>query len=145
MVAGEEAQAAGVDGEAFVEAELGGEVGDLDVGFLEVLGEPAWAMEVIVQLGFDPVKVGKEAIVFGEFVEPSLRDQAAQADGAVIDLVPQLRIDAGEERNRFGVPAPPKVVCDSAQGLQAWWQRRGDSEGLDAGLGHDGLSGFAWG
>ena len=71
VVAGEDAEAAGVDRQAFVEAELGGEVGDRNVAAVvgvlgELFVEPGFAGFIDVEAVEDAVQVGDVGVVGGD-------------------------------------------------------------------------------
>src|SRR5439155_3373645 len=80
MVPGQDAEAAGIDGDALVDAEFGGEVGNRDaLGFAAVrIAEPRAAAEVAIQTLDDAVEVGEEAVVRLQLLQSLLGDRAEQ-------------------------------------------------------------------
>ena len=74
----------------------------------------------MVELGLDAVHVGEEALVGEQFLVALLRRGAQQAHGAGVERLEQLRVDAAEEGDRFLVPAPPEVVGELLEGLEAF-------------------------
>ena len=117
VVAGEDAEAAGVDRHALVDAELGGEVGDrhrrrLRIGLLK----PGRGVQVVVERFRDAVHVGEEAVVAASSSNRDLVGRIEQPDGAVVERFEQVRVDAAEQGDRVGVPAPPQVVRERLEG-----------------------------
>ena len=105
-----------------MEAELGGEIGDQEL-FLGIFGrvdfsEPADFRQMGFEGGVDAIEMGEVAIVGGYIGEAFLADDAEQLDGVVIDLVPELAVEAAEEFDRVGMPDPPEIVRHLQQGLK---------------------------
>ena len=112
VVAGEHAQAARVDRHRFVQAELGGEIGDRpraeDAGFA---GTPGVAR--VVQVFLEPAMGLVDARVehhlgrpLGELLGRHLGEHD---DRIVVDLSPLDRIQVAKQVDDFRVPAPPQV------------------------------------
>jgi len=82
VVAGQHAQAAAVDGQAFGDAELRAEVRHvrLAVG-VEGLLPPARLGQVVLKLFVNPLEVGQEALVGGHLAQPLLVDLAQHGTG----------------------------------------------------------------
>ena len=96
MVAGENAQAAGVVRQHLGDAELHREVRDAVRQFgalLELLLVPQRPGQVIVQVGGELVEAPQEGIVDRKLIEPLRAHQAQQRHRVVTDLLPQLRVD----------------------------------------------------
>lgn len=97
VVAGEAAEAAGVDLEALGDAELGAEVGDLE-GFVGAgfggggLAEPGARGEVLGELCVDGGDGVEVAAVGGGAVEFFLGDRAEELDGVVPDGFPEFTV-----------------------------------------------------
>ena len=84
VIAREDAEAAGVDRQAFVEAEFGAEVGDQVVGVEPVAGASRMG-EVGVVRRQDAAVVGEIALVFRDFVQALFVDLTQQRLRAVAD------------------------------------------------------------
>ena len=105
VVAGEDAEAAGVDAEALVEAVLGAEVGDRAGERRAVLAvEPvlAAAGHVAVELGQDLGVLGHEGRVV-EQLRPG--DRLRQDLDGIAVARPRQAVDSAEERPGPGIPA----------------------------------------
>src|SRR5262249_51450019 len=86
MVAREYAQTAGVNRDALVNAELGGEVRDASIGFGGKVGrEPGRSFQVVIERLRDAIHVSEKAIVAGKFLEPALAGRAEEPDGTVVE------------------------------------------------------------
>ena len=119
VVAGQDAEAAGIDGQAFVEAELGAEVGD-QIVFLELPGvETAHHRQVVVGVVVDNTRLKpQEDRVFRRGFEALLVGPLEEGLGVV----------AGGRHRRWrgwrkapggAVPAVPEVVGEFFQPLDA--------------------------
>ncbi len=121
VIAGEDAEAAGVDRQRLVDAELGREVGDRPrpehAGVARAPG--VRRVEVLLQ---PPVGV-VDAAVQRELRRPLLelvdRDLLQQRDRIVVERPPQHGIELAEEAGRVGVPAPPQVLRQRARAAGA--------------------------
>ena len=121
MVAGQDAETTGVEGEALVPAELGTEVGDRagEVSAVRA-GEPvvAAAGHVVVERSNDLVDLSQELWILKE----RLPVNGARADrNGVARCNPSPGMNAAEEGASLRVPRPPEVVRDAAQPLKARW------------------------
>jgi hypothetical protein len=142
MVAGQDAEAARIDRHRLVDAELGREVGDAEVGLLRVLlGEPRRGGHVRLERLLHAVQVGQEPVVGRQFLEPRLRGRGEEADRAVVELLEQVGVDAAEEGDGVGVPAPPQVVGQPVEGHQVVGQAGQDGERSDGPVRHLGPRG----
>ena len=63
--------------------------------------------------------------------QPRLADDAEELDGAVVQRLEGVAVDAAEEGRGLVVPAPPHVVGEFLQRLQAFRQVRQDGEGTN--------------
>ena len=137
MVARQQAEAPGVDRDAFVDAELGGQVGDAEIlGRGIRLLKPGRAGHVGVERFLDPVHVDQEAIVPQQLLHAVLVDCPQQFDGTVFDGVKQVIIQPAEQRDRLVVPAPPHVVRHLVQRLQTLREIRQHGERANRTTGH---------
>ena len=125
VIAGEDAETAAVEFDAFVEAELEGEVGDEPVE-PEGIGSGAFA-----EAGFEASELGLEADVFGEGFEGGAGDPAEEFERAAGAIAPESGVDAAEELLGFGVPAPPCVAGEFLEEADLLWDARGDVDDLD--------------
>ena len=131
VVAGEDAEAAGVDVDGLVQAELHREVGDhaaVRLGVdLPVLG----GLHLLLELRLDRLHVGEERGVGGELLEALLPDAGEEADGVELELAEEGGGDAAEERGGVGVPAPPDVVGEAGEEGEVLGDLRRDGEGAE--------------
>ena len=118
VVAGEDAEAAGVDAERLVEAVLGAEVGDRPVELRAVA-----ALEPVVRaVGHVRLELGEDVLVVGH--ERGVVEELAPVDGpgqhgdGVAVPRPAAGVDPGEQDPGLRVPAPPHVVGEAAQAFQ---------------------------
>ena len=99
MVAGEDAETAGVNGQGFVDAELGGEIGDRvgaqDAG---VHGAPgAVGVQIFLLAAVDVVDAAVQAELGGAALQVFQRDFVEQGDGVLIELPPAGGVEVAEE------------------------------------------------
>src|SRR6185503_7065581 len=105
VVAGEDAEAAGVDRQALMETEFGAEVGDqLALAQPRSAVPGAHAAVVGVVGGKGAVVVVEEDRVVGGLLEPALVHAAQERLGVVLDGVPQAGVEAGEKGPGGAVP-----------------------------------------
>ncbi len=106
MVAGQYAQAARIDRQAFVDAELHAEVagpGDMR--------DRARRFEVRGHRGMRRVYVARKAVL-----ERCLRGKRLQYGDRVVSGVPERHsIQAFEEIKDFGIPTPPEIFCERSE------------------------------
>jgi hypothetical protein len=123
VVAGEDAQAAGVLREDGGDAELRGEVRDRAGSFLRLTPlEPAVAGEVGLQIGAGLAELLQEALVGCQLLEPGPADGAEELDRVPPRRLPQPGVHGLEDVLRLRVPGPAQVARQVAQGAQ----RRGE-------------------
>jgi hypothetical protein len=108
VVAGEDAEPAGVLRQHLGDAELRGEVGDRARRRLQRL-VPARRRQVVAQVGVRLLEPRQEGGVPRERREPLRADLAEQADRVVPDGLPGLGVDVAEQVERGGVPRPAQV------------------------------------
>jgi hypothetical protein len=129
-----------------VDAELGREVGDPQVGLFGVLvGEPGRGGQVRLERLPHAVQVGNEPVVVGQLLEPGLGGGREQPDRAVVELLEAVRVDPAEQGDGVRVPAPPQVVGQLVQGQQPVRQPGQDGERADGAGRHAGTSGLGHG
>ncbi len=112
VVAGEDAETAGVVRQNLGDTELHGEVGDAGGqcrAALLLFLEPAGSGEVVLEVGGGGVEPGEEVAVLGERVESGGRHLAEQPDGVVAAPAPQVRVDRFEQVLGLRVPRPSEV------------------------------------
>ena len=135
VVAGEDAETAGVLGQHGGDAELGGEVSDGGGSALRLGGEalePAVAVHVVVQIALDELEVAQIAAVARERVEPLARDGCQQLQRGVAGGLPQLGVEGLEELLGLRVPRPTQVQRQVVQRLEGLGQDRLDNESSDS-------------
>jgi hypothetical protein len=129
VVAGEDAQAAGVDWQRLVQPELGREVRHPHGRLLRVgLVEPALFVEVVLELFVDAVHVRDVTFVGRGGCELRLVDHAQHLHRVVVDLLPELSVEPAEQLDGVGVPDPPEVVGHHQQRIE---RRRDVGEHLE--------------
>ena len=141
VVARQDAQTAGIVRHALVEAEFGGEIGDEVVAFAfrargaGGLGAQAavgvGTGEVRLELLVDAAEFAQEALVPGDFLQARLSGKLEDAQWIVVGLVPEFEVQFAEEAARGGLPAPPQVVDNLAQGFEGRRQLGNNVERLD--------------
>ncbi len=121
VVAGEDAEAAGVVRQHLGDTEFHREVGDAGgqcrAAFLLFL-EPAGTGEVVLEVGGSGIEAGEEVAVLGERVEAGGRHLAEQPDGVVAAPAPQVRVDRFEQVLGLRVPRPSEVGGQGSQRSQ---------------------------
>jgi hypothetical protein len=141
VVAREDAEAARIDAERFVDPVLGAEVGDLAVDLVAVL-----ALEPMTRaVGHVPVEGGEDVLVFREELlvleESAPIRRAADDRDRVAVPVPGRPVDQAPEVPRARVPRPMEVVREASQALEPrrQWERCG-RDGRDGDEVHGGAS-----
>jgi len=117
VIAGEHAEAAGVNAQAFVKAEFGREINKraaLVAGM--VLGEPAVVERLHVRLEFAPHGLvhAEEHLVLQQRFPMGRLDVDQQLNRITIHR-PQSGLDVREHAARLRIPRPPQVVRQFAQ------------------------------
>ena len=124
VIAGQDAEAARIDRQRFVDAELGGEVGDRPRP--EHAGVPrapgVARAQVLLKAAVGVVDAAVQRQLRGPLLELVDRDLLQQGHRIVVERAPEDRIELAEEAGRIRVPAPPQVLRERAQPLM----RRGD-------------------
>ncbi len=119
VIAGQDAEAARVDRQRLVEAELGGEVGDrTGPEHAGMAGAPRVRR---VQILLQPAVGVVDAAVQRELRRPLFElvdgNLLKQGHRVVVERPPEHRIELAEEAGRVRVPAPPQVLRQSPQPL----------------------------
>lgn len=132
MIAGQDAQTAGIEREAFRKTVFGREVGNLEISWAILVEfiSPRSAhvpLERLVQ----PVHLGEKPFIMEDVVDLLLLEHAYEVDGVVVGRFPEFGVDAVEQQNGFLVPAEPDVHADPAQSFETGRESRGDAEGSD--------------
>ena len=134
MVAAEHAQAAAVDGQRLVQAELGAEIGNDVVATVGV--------RILVPGGRVGVHVGVEggqyggialavAGVGGGCIQRCLAHAMQELDGVVIDTLPQFGVNCSVEILRRRFPTPPQVVGQLIEAANGFGDTRQDGDGTN--------------
>ena len=140
VVAGEDAQAAGVDAERLVEPVLGAEVGDrarraCRRGGAGTSGPSRWPCSGRSRRGRPGTRPGTSRRRAARPVGRAADDR----DGVAI-AVPRRPVDEAPEVARLGVPRPVEVVGEAPEALESRWEReRGGRDRRDG----DGVHGRA--
>ena len=110
VVAGEDAEAARVDGQAFGDAELEREVPD-DHGRVRV---EEWRVAVVVlaERGFRFVERFVDVVTLQRFLDAFIAQLAEQEHWILTRLLPSLGVDCAKEILDRRLPRPEKVVCE---------------------------------
>jgi hypothetical protein len=121
VVAREHAETAGVDRQALVEPELGGEVRDEEVGVAPVPLPPRLALEAGVDLRPRLLQRDPEAGIVGRTRERLVGELGEQGSRVVLDSLPRLGVEPLEQGAAGGVPArgevPGQLLERGADGL----------------------------
>ncbi len=131
VVAGQDAEAAGVLREGGGDAVLGREVGDAGgQRVAEVVRGlvPARAGEVVAQVVGQVAEPAQETPVGGQGGQPGGGHFAEQADRVLSDGGPDVRVDGAEQFPGLGVPGPAEVQRELVQWLQLFGQDGADGE-----------------
>ena len=129
VVAGEDAEAAGVLRQHRGDAELGREVRDGARGVVAGLaGVPPVLGEVALQVGVRGAEARAEVAVLDQLVEPLAAHGTEEAHRVALDLAPQLGVDRGEHVLGGRVPGPAQVAGQGGQRPQGLGQDRTDGE-----------------
>ncbi len=135
VVAGEDAETAGVLRQHLGDAELGAEVGDgagsATLGLLGPRLEPAGLGEIGVQLGLGQADGRDEVVVGGQVGQLLGRQGGQEADRVLADGDPALGVDPFEEVSRGRVPGPAEVAGQVAERCNGLGQNSTDAEASD--------------
>ena len=115
-VAGERAEAAGVDRERAVEAVLGGEVGDRTLGRRDRVA--ARAREVGADALLQRGGAGEQVAVVGRREQAVRRGLLEQLHRVLGDLLPAVGVDRLEGRGAVRIPGPAVVVGEPGEDAQ---------------------------
>ena len=117
VVAREDAQAAGGDGQRFMEAKLGAEIGDgIFLQCARVAAAPGVrALEVFVEVGQHPAHAFAEGRVLQMRAQLLLGDFAQDGHGVVVKILPATRREFLEDFLRALIPGPPQVAGEPVQ------------------------------
>ena len=131
VVAGEDAEAAGVLRQHRGDAELGREVADRARSVLDPALVPPVLGEVRREVALDRAEPLAELTVGRELVEARRLDRTEQADRIASGRLPQLGVDRGEDVLGGRVPGPPQVVGQVSQRRQGLGEHGADGESSD--------------
>jgi hypothetical protein len=112
MIAGEHAEAARVDGQRLVQAELGGEVGDWTRAQHAGVGRAPGAVgvQVLTLAAVTVVDAAVQDELGGAKLQLFQRHLAEQGDRVLIELPPARGVEIAKKADRVMVPAPPQVA-----------------------------------
>ncbi len=119
VIAREDAETAGVDGQRFVDAELRGEVRHRPrPEHARVTGAPGvLRVQVLLQPAIGVVDPAVQRQLRGPLLELVDRDLLEQRDGVVVERTPEDGIDLAKQAGRVRVPAPPEILRQGSQPL----------------------------
>lgn len=116
MIAGQDAQAARIDGQAFGNPELGREIGD-DHSLLPVVSRvvPGVFIHVFLVYAAHAVQDGQIGLVHRQFVQALLIDARQQQHRIVAGLSPQFLVYPAKCPEYFVVPGPMQIIGEFLQ------------------------------
>ncbi len=125
MIAGQNAEAAGIIRNRFVETELGREIGDrlLDRAARAGLSVGVFPREIMAEGFVHFLELAQETLVLRDFDEAGLARKLKHPDGIVIGPIPKLGIEMTEKAAGGGFPGPPQIEDHLAQRLERGRQR----------------------
>ena len=137
MVPRENAEAARIIGNRFMETELCRKIRDrfLDCRAGAGLSVSVMAFEIFCERVVDLFQFAEKSFVLRNFLEPRLPGKLQHSDRIVIRSVPKFRIEMTKEPSRGGLPSPPQVERHLAQWLERGRQCRRHIIGLKRGHG----------
>src|SRR5580700_1585330 len=111
MVPRENAEAARIIRDRFVETELCGKIRNrlFDCRAGAGLSVSVMGIEILRERVVDLFQFAEKSFVLGNFLEPRLPGKLQHSDRIVIRSVPKFRIEVAKETPRRGLPGPPKV------------------------------------
>ena len=112
MIAGEHAEAAGVNGQRFVQAELGGEICDgprpQDAGIGRAPG--AVGKQIFLLAAIDVVDAAMQHQFRGAALQLAQGNFTEHGDGILVELPPALGVEIAKEADAVRIPAPPEIA-----------------------------------
>jgi len=128
VVAGEDAQAAGVLRKHLGDAELRGEVRDAGRRLIPERLVPAGRRQVLLEVVDGVLQAADEPAVLRQLGQPFGRHLAEHLHRVAAAALPQVRIEGLEQIPGLGVPRPAQVDHQLGQRRQGLGQRRADGE-----------------
>ena len=128
MIAGKNAETAGVIRNRFVKTELGRKIGDraLERTAVALLSVGVRAREIIAKRAVHLGQLAQEIVILRHLDQPCLPRKLEHADRIVIGPIPQLRIEMTKECARGRLPRPPEIEDHLAQRFERGRQRGDD-------------------
>ena len=126
MIAGENAESAGINRNRFMQTEFGGKIGDWVRPQHACVVRPPGAIGLEIFL-LAPVSVIDPAVQHelpGPALDPRQRHLAKQRDWIVIELAPARRVEVEEHVDRVLIPTPPEIA---RQGPEPLLKRRDEA------------------
>ncbi len=96
MIAGKDAQTAGIDRQRLMHAELCGKVRRQHRHVGVRLAKPSLLIQMLRERLIHAELMGEEPFVFGGLLQPPLGDRPKQPHRVVVNLFPQLPVEATE-------------------------------------------------
>src|SRR6266480_7671668 len=117
MIAGENAETAGIVRDGFVESKFGGEIRHR---FLDDRAGTGFSIgilagEIFLESVVNLFQLAQKSFVGGEFLQPGLARELEHANGIVVGPIPKLGIEMTKEAARGRFPRPPDVEAHFAQ------------------------------
>src|SRR5437762_7029985 len=142
MIAGENAETAGIIRDRFVESKFGREIGHR---FWQGRAGPVFPISVLAGEIFlegivNLFQLTQKSFVGSEFFQPGLARELKHANGIVIGPVPKLGIEMTKEAACGRLPRPPDVETDFAQRLERGGKSGDYIIGLEVRHGGNGLT-----
>ena len=120
VVSGENAETAGKNRNAFVDAEFQRKIGD--IAFLRLLV----FRYLPLKIRLNDTQMTTINRIARKLLEPRLRHGPQKQLGIAAEFAPQIRVNAHEQLDRHRMPAPPDVVGKRFQKIQLFRNARSD-------------------
>src|SRR4030081_505214 len=120
MVPGQNAEAARVIRDRFVEAELRGKISDrlFDRAALAGFSVRVFPREIMAKGVVHFLELAQKILVLGDFHQPGLPGELEHPDGIMVRAIPELRIEMAEKTAGGRFPGPPQIENHLTQRLE---------------------------
>ena len=139
VVAGQDAQTAGIDREALVKPKFGAEISHQMMGRVQQFGHfrARFRLKIGVVTTQYPSVFGEKGPILRRLIQAFLSDPAQEQFRVVLDFAPQFGVDPGIQTAHAVVPAVEQVVGQLVQPLQVVRDAWPGFEPVFRCLGHD--------